>query len=699
MKKNKIIPTVFSYIIIITLMALKAVIMKDSSNLAFMITKDIIILLIITIANLTMKNDKRIRVNYNLVAIFLLSIGCIIKTFDSSAFILIYLFINIITNVFMSITKYRYEISIVGATFLLITLYIILGLMDMLKFSKLYLLIITVTSLIYLYKNKEKYIGKTDEKSIKLFTIFTIMFIIAVLGGVERYVHSWDEYSYWAYAAKACINEKSIYSMIEKLGTTRNYPPVATLWHYIISSFSNGFSEPNLYIGLTILSFICFMPILKNAIDKNKSIILFTIAILSFPLIFSGAYSYTLVYVDLLLAALCTTAIVLYDLYQKQEINRKLYILSLIIITLLKPNGFVFSCTLIFLFYLRDLSNKKIKIKDIFLELKKYILPGIIVLVIFASWTLLTKSTLIKSTAYDYSLMPAELKSNLSQKLEMRFILNFVSKLIESFDKTIVFSFVEIPLFIYLVIVCVLIYITEEDKKKNAIKVLYPYVLSYAAFFFITALSLFVMFSKYEAENLASFQRYLAPINIAYFIFAVYRLANIDKDKILNLVILVMISLAGFQNITFFATDIRARRNTKHISEGRTESFEEVIEKTEKNAKVYIINQEDIDSIMPLWYARYYCYPRTINSSSNAITWKVRTKENKWDLKKWGLTDKKLEKHLIEYKFDYIYFYSQTDELEKELDEFVDDVDDYDKGKLFKIIKVDEDSIKFELVK
>ena len=699
MKKNKLIPTILNYTIIIILMILNAIITKSSSNLALMIIKDIIILLIITLANLTMKNDKKIRLNYNLVTIFLLLLGCAIKSFDSSAFILIYLFINIITNVFMSFTKYRYEISIVGATFLLITLYIIFGLLDILKFSKLYLLIITITSLIYLYKNREKYVGKIDDKNIKSLTIFTIIFAIAVVGGVERYVHSWDEYSYWAYAAKACINEKSIYSMIERLGTTRNYPPVATLWHYIISSFSNGFNEPNLYIGLTILSFICFMPILKNIIDNGKNVILFIIAILSFPLMFSGAYSYTLVYVDLLLAALCTTAIVLYDLYQKQEIDRKLYILSLIIITLLKPNGFVFSCTLIFLFYLRDLSNKKLKIKDLFIEMKKYIIPGIIVLVIFGSWTLLTKSTLIKSTAYDFSLMPAELKSNLSQKLEMSFILNFVTKLIESFDKTIVFSFIQIPLFIYLVIVSVLIYITEEDKKKNAFKVLYPYVLSYAAFFFITALSLFVMFSKYEAENLASFQRYLAPINIAYFLFAVYRLANMNKEKILNLVILVMISLAGFQNLTFFVTDIRSRRNTKHVSEERIKSFKEVIKKTEKNAKVFVINQEDIDSIMPLWYARYYCYPRTINSSSNAITWKVRTKENKWDLKKWGLTDRKLEKHLIEYKFDYIYFYSQTDELEKELDEFVDDVDDYNKGQLFKIIKVDEDSIKFELVK
>ena len=697
MKKNNNLFTIISYFIIVILMIVKALLIRNEINILNLIIKDIIVISLITILTIIIKSEKKDKYAYVSTTILLLILGCIFKNFDSIAFVLLYLFIILITNTFMIITNYKFEISIVGSIFFIISLFIILGLLNILFLSKLFLLIITITSLIYIYKNKNKFIN--NNTNVTALTIYSVLFVIAVAGGIGRYVHSWDEYSYWAYAAKVCINEKSIYSVIEKLGNTRNYPPVATIWHYIVSSFSEGFNEPNLYIGLTILSFSCFMPTIKNMINANKkTIALFTIGIISFPLIFSGAYSYSLIYVDMLLSAMCTATIIFEDLYRKKEIDSKLYILSLVLITLLKPNGFVFSFTMILLFYLKDISEKKINIKTIFTEIKKYLIPAIFVVLIFISWTVLTKSNIIESNSYDYSLMPSILKSNLGPKLEKTFILNFVSELVKAFDKSIIFSFIEVPLFVYLILMGIIVYKTEDNNKKGIVKCLYPYIISYIVFFLVTALSIFVMFSKYEAENLASFGRYLAPINISYFIFSLYRMNKL-KGKSMVIVLVLIIGLAGFSNITYFLTDIRERRDTAHISEARTEKFKEIIEKTKEDSKIFVINQEDEESIMPLWYARYYCYPRLVNSSSTAITWKIKTKENSWDLKKWGLTDRKLEKHLIEYDFDYVFFYSQTDELEKELDEFVNDVGDYDKGTLFKIIKTEDNNIKLELVK
>ena len=697
MKKNKSI--LLSNILLVLLMVAEFILKRNNVSISSLVLKDICILLITIIFNIAIKNDK-IKINYSLVAIITLLVGCAFKSFDSFAFLLLYLFIILITISFMSITKYKFEISIVGSVSIIIGLFIIFGLLNILKFSKIILLIITIISLAYLLKNREKSFKIINNMDITTLTVFTILYLVAIIGGVGRYIHSWDEYSYWAYAAKTCINEKSLYAVIEKLGNTRNYPPVATIWHFIVSSFSNEFNESSLYIGISTLVFIYLMPVLTNILEnKRKFIIVFTAAAFSFPLLFSGAYTYTLIYVDLLLAAMCTSGLILYDLYKKEKIDRKIYVLILVLITLLKPNGFVFSLTLLLLFYLKDLSIKKIKIKNIFIEIKKYILPGVLIVLAFISWTLLTKSSIIKSTSYDYNLMPAVLKANIGPKLEKQFLLNFFSKLVLSIDKSVIFSFIEIPLFIYLIIVGVMLYVTEEDKDKKIIKVIWPYVIAYIVFFFVTALSLFVMFSKYEAENLASFGRYLNPINIAFFLFALYRITNLKLEKIIPIVCIIIIGFVGFSHITFFLTDIRARRDTGHVSEARRESFKEVIENTEEDSKVFVINQTDEDSIMPLWYARYYCYPRTINSSSTAITWKVKTKENAWDLKKWGLTDRKLEKHLIDYDFDYIFFYSQTDELEKELDEFVDDIDEYEKGKLFKIIKDDQNNLKFELVK
>lgn len=696
--KNKL--SIINIIIIFVLMFTKIILNKNTINVSNIIVKDLLILFITILTSIVMKEKKKNIYSFHYFTILLILLSCIFKEFDYFAFILLYYFILLITTTFMTITKYKFEVSIIGSVFTIIILFIVLGLIDVLKYSRLFLLIITITSLIYLYRNKKEFFKSIDSINPNIIMIFTILFAVAITGGIGRYVHSWDEYSYWGYAAKVCINEQSLLAVIEKLGNTRNYPPVSTIWHYIVSSFNSGFSEPNLYIGLTTLIFISFMPVFSNIINKQKKYTaLFIIAVLTFPTLFSGAYYYSLIYVDLLLAAMCTTTIILFELYQKKEIDKKLYILSLVLITLLKPNGFIFACTLILLFYLRDLTTRKIKIKNIFSEMKKYIIPATIVILLFVSWTLFTKSSLIESTSYDYNLMPAELKSNIGPKLEMKFILNFVSALISSFDKKIIISFINIPLFVYLIIIGGLIYLTEPEEEKNSIKILLPYIISYIVFYLLTALSLFVMFSKYEAENLASFGRYLTPINIAFFVYGLYRITNIKKKNIIPIILIVIIGLVGFSNSTFFLTDIRERRDTQHIYKVRNKKFKIINEKTEKNAKVFVINQEDEDTIMPLWYARYYCYPRVINSSSTAITWKVKTKENAWDLKKWGLTDRKLEKHLIDYGFDYIYFYTKTDELEQELDEFVDDVDEYDKGKLFKIIKEDNNKIKFELVK
>jgi len=699
MKKNK--SAIFIYILTLLLMITEFILKRHSATIMNLALKDICILLILAIVDVTLKDNKKFKMNFYSIVLLLLSVGCIFKSFDAFAFILLYVFIILITTSFMVITKYKFEISLVLATSVLIAIFIIIGLLDILKFSKLFLLIITITSLFYLTKNKKRTLNTINETNIKSLSIFTVLFIIAVLGGVGRYIHSWDEYSYWGYAAKTCINEKSFYSVIEKAGDTKNYPPVSTIWHYIVSSFSNGFSEQNLYIGLTILTFIFMMPIFRNVIEKdNNNILLFVIAVITFPLLFSGAYAYTLVYVDLLLTGMCTSALIVYDLYKNKTIDRKIYILLLVLITLLKPNGFVFAFTIILLQYLKDVFSSRFKFKNIFIELKKYIIPGILVLISFIAWRLFTSSSIIKSTAYTYTLIPRALKNNLSLKLNSKFIFTFITNLINSIDGTILFSFIEVPLFGYLMLLLVFIYNTEkEEKAKRVCKTLLPYIISYITFFCITALSLFVMFSLYEAENLASFGRYLNPINISLFLLCMYKITNLKNSKITFIISIGIIILVGFSKSTFFISDLRARRDTKHISEAREESFREVINYTEKDSKVFVINQTDENTIMPLWYARYYCFPRTINSSSAAITWKVKTKENSWDLKKWGLTDEKLEKHLIDYDFDYIFFYSQTDELKKELEEFVTDKEEFEKGKLFKIIKIDENDIRFELIK
>lgn len=613
------------------------------------------------------------------------------NSFNGLGFFLLFSFLFLITIALMVKTKMNYEISLVVSVSLLIIFFIILGLLNLLKFSKLFILIITIGLIIYLYKNKNKTVRQINDMNKVSLIIFSILFLIAILSGVGRYVHKWDEYSYWAYAAKVLINTGSFKMMVSSVSTMFNYPPVSSIWHFIVSIFAD-YSEPNLYIGLSILTYVYMMPIFMHC--KNKKIlfnILLIISVVCFPLLFDGSINYGLLYVDLLLGIMCASVLVLYDYINNTKISRLPLYLILILITLLKPNGFVFSCSLLLLSWLKDLVKlKKINLKSIYFSVKKYAIMVIISLLIYGLWYLFSKNIGDESYGYMFRLIPDSLKSDIIPKLNSTFLLRFFGGIVNTFDESILYSFINIPLFVFLGILLVFIVFLNKNEEKNEINILAPYIIFYIVFLLLTAISLFIMFSYYEASILASFTRYLAPINIALSLFVLYKLSvNSSQSKVSYIFYVVVVLLIGFSNSTFFITDLRERRDTLHVKEQRNEIFSVVNENTSEDSKVYVLNQTDEDGIMPIWYARFYCYPRIINASSGAITWKVKTKSNEWDLQEWGLNYKTFAKHLREYKFDYLFLYSKTNELYDELQSYFDDINVAKKYSLFKIGYID----------
>ena len=686
MKKDR--TSIISIIIIVllfVLLLLKQIVFDAEINY-FDYGLSLLVTLVFIVLNVkVLKREQKFYKIVNVVLILNALLALLFNSYSSSGFLLLYAFILLITFACMIKTKLRFEISLVVSVSILIFSFIVLGLLNILSFSFLFLLIVSLALIYYIYHNNNLFFKNLESIDTKTIIIFSVLFLIAILGGVGRYVHSYDEYSYWGYAAKIAINEDSLYAVISNLGATRAYPPVSTIWHYIVSVFS-GYSEPNLYIGLTILTFVYLMPIFMYIINKKSfTIVVFLLAAVFFPLIFNGSISYTLLYVDLLLGVLRGCAIILENYCRKHNLKKWPVILILLLITMLKANGFVFALSLLLLFYLKELSTKKLSIKNLWNTLLKYILPGVLILVFFIAWRLFASSSIIESFAYDYSLMPDTLKPDLLPKLEPQFMLNFYNSVLSSIDETIVYAFINIPLFIYLLIIFYLIYRVDykESKTKNIFMFLLPYILSYAVFSFLTALSLFVKFSKYEGSTLASFGRYLSPINIAFMIYILYRLSDIKESITIHILTISLIALIGFSNITYFITDIKERRESMHISEARQNNFAIINEETSENSKIFVINQSDENSIMPLWYARYYTYPRIVNSNPYAITWKIKTVSNEWDLQDWGLTKKTFVEHLINYDFDYVFFYSTTDELNDKLEDIVDD--DIKNGDLYKI--------------
>lgn len=298
---------------------------------------------------------------------------------------------------------------------------------------------------------------------------------------------------------------------------------------------------------------------------------------------------------------------------------------------------------------------------------------------------------------YNFTLLPESLKSDLSFKLNSEFITNFIKKIIESFDDSLVFGTLKFSLYHFIIIMFSLIFgIFYFENKKSvelAAKKTFPYLIGYVVFFILTVVSMFVMMSKYEASNLASFGRYINWFHLGVIIFCLSYIAKFGDNKKISLNIipyLLIILMLPFSNTFYYITNYSKRANSYSIYVERTEKFKNLVQNTEDETLVYVIDQQDKDGIMAMWYTRYYAFPRKTNASACAITWKIRTDKNTDDLQDWGLTAKEWEKHLIDYDFKYVFLYTADEAFFRETKFMYDDYERAKNYELFKVVKHDD---------
>ncbi len=628
------------------------------------------------------------------------------------AYVLVYGYILFITYLFMFYTKQRFEINLTGSVSLLLLVIFVLSLFNLLFIVKYLLLIILIIGLIYIYFN----IKKTGSGSLKQIfqekfssygiVIFSILFLICVIGGVGRYVHVYDEFSHWAYDAKAVIHFDELSTSQDILSRSRNYPPIISLWHYFVNIFT-GFNEQNLYIGLNLFIFLYLMPIFSWIRKKNLWVLpLLCITSVISCFLLGGVYSYNSLYADLALSTVFACNLLIYLLYKDDYKNlNKFLFLTLSILILTKPTGIVMAGVFIFTMLLIDYLKfnmyniKPSNFKQILIKLiKKWCKLIVLIFVVYFVWLGYTKfMDFTTKDFYDIKVIPIGLESSLEYKLNSNVIVQISKSLLKSLDETATYSIIKLSFLNFIIGIFLLLfyvfYLNHKGDYKLAIKKTFPYILGYMAFYLLTLLSLFVMFSTYELTKLESFGRYLSTFSYALILFII---AYISREEFLTsqrnisftviLYFLIIINIP-FSNISYFVSDYKDRVETRNFSYSMQEKFKIVNENIEENSMVYILNQQDIESIMPMWYSRYYIFPRKVNASSTAISWKIRTNKNVDDLGTWGLTAKDLSKSLYYYKFDYLFLYSFDNEMFEEMKFMFDDYDNAKQHTLFKIIR------------
>lgn len=676
------------------------VILKDNNNLTF-ISIPIIISLIIFLFYIfkVKKKNKYLNIILLLMLIFFNICNGILYSSKINTFFFMYIMLMIFS--FRLFFKYEnFSISLIMSFSIMILITTVLGMLGILKIVKYVLPAYALYNLLYIvhHNTRKELKRKLDIFINKELLIFSILFMIAIIGGIGRFVHIYDEYSHWAYDAKAVIYYNKLSTSKDIMSQTRGYAPIITCWHYLVAQYSS-FSEQNLYIGLSIFISIFLMSVVSVDKKSNYSYLAILVAFAS-CFIFGGVYSFNNLYADLAFGVMFGATIIVYFKCKENNNYKNVLIAMLIMLTLIKPSGCTASFTVLFYIMIDQIFSEKRKlIKSIESFIKKYWKVIIGVILSFIIWNVYVKiCNNINNVFYDADVRPWTLKTDLSQKTNWNYILTFLIKIFASLDDTLIYSSLNISTYQFLIIMLIFITSITLFKKESIIKI-FNVIISYLVFFALTMISMFVMLSYYEASIIASFGRYLNCVHIAIIMSLIYYLLKNHEErsiKIIGIIFTCFILInCSFKQITYFITDINERKDTHQIYNERSDKFKEVKENTTDESRIFVIDQEDKDGIMAMWYARYYLFPRKVNSSSSAITWKILTEKNKDDLQDWGLNTKKFENILIKYKFDYLYLYTK-DELFYEKTKDMYKFDNFKEYNLYKIQIVNE---KIELVK
>ena len=615
-------------------------------------------------------------------------------------FIFIYIYLMLITYFTILVYKRCFEISIVTSFSTLILGTFVLGMFGLLIIVKYVMLLSTILIGVYIYKvyknNKKDLIKARDVLFSDGFIIYTIIFTIAILGGAGMYVNSWDEYSHWAYDAKAVIYYSKFGNAQEIMSKTKAYAPIFSAWHYIVAIF-NGFSEHNLFIGLNIFIATYLMPAFTLLKDKKLFIkILSVIAIYFCCYIFGGVYIYSSLYADLAISIIFSATLILYFcIPDKENTNLLTIIMMLVILTLSKTNGFAAGITFLSMVLINEVLNKETKgndlkkyIVNIIKKYYKYLLAIIITFLIWKIYNVFMGK--ITHEYYNAVILPDSLRGDLALKLNSEFIRNFAKSVIKSFDSTLIHSVISISMYQYLIIIFSLlfaVYYIESKKANIALNKMFVFILGYFVFYTLTVVAMFYAMSLYEASNLASFGRYLNWFHVGALVYILAYIQKLDLNKRhmpLIVIYVVIIFMIGFNNLTYFVyKDLNSGSYSTYLT--YTQKVNIIKKNVPKESMVYIIDQEDKEGIMAMWHVRYYAFPIQTNASSGAISWKIKTKKNKDDLQNWGLTKTKWVKQLTKYKFEYVYLFSSDNEFFEKTKDLYSDYELAKKSTLFKV--------------
>lgn len=461
--------------------------------------------------------------------------------------------------------------------------------------------------------------------------ILSLFFCFFLFLNYRRMFLIWDEFSHWGSILKNMYLLDALGTFKETSGhVVKTYLEGSSLFQYFWMRPFTQYTEYPAYIASNLIYFSIISPFIRKYNLKN---IIFLIIAFILPLLIDSVF-YSTLYVDTIIGLLLGAGFVFYHYYKYEEslLGILMVIATIILLTLIKDIGFVYSIVLLIVISIDFFLFKRTFIKSIFPKNLSFIkrikqalpilAPLAVPFVITFVWKHNIKTTIVgaeetvvtKGIELVTSNFILLINGNLPD-YQLSIFTIFQNALLQKPIFFYYFSYTS--LIILLVIITIMFVFFFKKKDFSPLRLIINFLLlifgSLSSVFVVLITYLFI-FSEYEALNLASFERYLLSYIISvFFAFLLFLLlkpkkTTNPKNQILliketiniskHLFLFVIFFLLLFSTIGSLKNNIILARNSVHSTIGARNPYTKILKikeyvPPEKEKSVYVLTQGD----------------------------------------------------------------------------------------------------------
>ncbi len=380
---------------------------------------------------------------------------------------------------------------------------------------------------------------------------FACVLMIILFGIKTPYLNSWDEFSYWGTAVKL-MKLNDILPTTAQIG----WPWISSqkvglvVFNYFFMFFGN-YEEWRIFIGVNVLTFSVFCALLAPFVGKKKHVgFIFSLVLFLSPYIFTiyrdplePSYIYMNAHSDLPMAWVFCGTIALY--FVQKHLNGKFWpvLLSMAAFIMVKDTSLPLSLIawVIISFDLLFFTNKKLRFKII-----NTLSMLFVIIANFLIWAAYIESAtgadplsdiggteqlsmagmLISGTTMLFGINPSEKFIGVMNAMYTEYFNAFSTMIGTGFMITIIIS----ALFIISAI-----WHKEKKQKLQFLSLGFLLFLGFVVYYIFLAFSFVFVFRGNETSYLVSYERYVYPYYITWFLMGVYALAMCAVNPIKKL--------------------------------------------------------------------------------------------------------------------------------------------------------------------